>query len=83
MFLEVLNKKRDKKVFAGRTEKRAVCQEKVRDNKLKSSMLCQNVQLRTTGRSKRNFPLPIFQNEPMGRINEYTYNSSTLMVSQD
>jgi hypothetical protein len=26
MFLEVLDKKRDKKVFAGRTEKRAVCQ---------------------------------------------------------
>jgi hypothetical protein len=26
MFLEVLGKKRDKKVFAGRTEKKAVCQ---------------------------------------------------------
>jgi hypothetical protein len=27
--------------------------------------------LRTTGRSKRNIPLPIFKNEPMGRNNEY------------
>ena len=25
-----------------------------------------------TGRSKRNIPLPIFKNEPMGRNNEYT-----------
>jgi len=28
-----------------------------------------------TGSTKRNFPLPIFQNEPMGRINEYTYSA--------
>jgi hypothetical protein len=34
-----------------------------------------------SGRSKRNFPLPIFQNEPMGRINEHTYESSRLMKS--
>jgi len=27
------------------------------------------------GRSKRNIPLPVFQNEPMGRINEFTYKS--------
>jgi hypothetical protein len=26
-----------------------------------------------TGRSKRNKPLPILKNEPMGRNNEYTY----------
>jgi len=29
-----------------------------------------------TGRNKRNFPLPIFQDGPMGRINEFTYNSA-------
>jgi hypothetical protein len=32
----------------------------------------------TSGRSKRNIPLPIFKNEPMGRNNEYTYYSSIL-----
>jgi hypothetical protein len=26
-----------------------------------------------SGRNKRNFPLSIFQKEPMGRINEFTY----------
>jgi hypothetical protein len=26
-----------------------------------------------SGKSKRNIPLPIFKNEPMGRNNEYTY----------
>jgi hypothetical protein len=52
MFLEVLDKKRDKKVFAGRTEKRAVCQEKVRDNKLKLSTLCEDVPLRSSGRKR-------------------------------
>jgi len=26
-----------------------------------------------SGRSKRNIPLPVFQKEPMGRINEFTY----------
>jgi len=31
--------------------------------------------LKSTGRNKRNFPLPIFKNEPMGRINEFTYKS--------
>jgi len=30
----------------------------------------------TSGRSKRNIPLPILKNEPMGRIDEYTYKSS-------
>jgi len=29
-----------------------------------------------SGRSKRNIPLPIFKNEPMGRKNEYTYEST-------
>jgi hypothetical protein len=29
-----------------------------------------------TGRNKRNIPLPIFKNEPMGRNSEYTYESA-------
>ena len=29
--------------------------------------------MRSTGKSKRNIPLPILKNEPMGRNNEYTY----------
>jgi len=29
--------------------------------------------LKSSGRSKRNIPLPIFKNEPMGRNNEFTY----------
>jgi hypothetical protein len=32
--------------------------------------------LKTSERSKRNIPLPIFKNEPVGRNNEYTYNSA-------
>jgi hypothetical protein len=38
-------------------------------------------QLIVGGRNKRNFHLPIFQKEPMGRINEFTYeelNQSTV-----
>jgi len=34
-----------------------------------------NVKTTLQGRSKRNIPLAIFKNEPMGRINEFTYKS--------
>jgi hypothetical protein len=45
---------------------------------MKSSLIRENVSMRTSGRSKRNIPLPIFKNEPMGRNNEYTYESTVL-----
>jgi len=34
----------------------------------------------STGRSKRNIPLPIFKNEPMGRNNEYTNLHSNIAL---
>ena len=43
---------------------------------LKSALLRQIVLSTTSGRNKRNSPLPIFKNEPIGRINEYTYYSA-------
>jgi hypothetical protein len=43
----------------------------IEDYRYKSSTLSQNVRLWTTGRNRRNSPLPIFQNELVGRINEY------------
>jgi hypothetical protein len=46
------------------------------DFHLKYCILEGNLKLTTSERSKRNMPLPIFKNEPMGRNNEYTYNSS-------
>ena len=46
------------------------------DYQLQSSMLSQNGPSWISGRSKRNIPLPIFQKEPMGRINEFTCKSS-------
>jgi hypothetical protein len=42
------------------------------DYRLESSMFYKNVRLQSSGRSKRNIPLPIFKNEPMGKNNEYT-----------
>jgi len=40
---------------------------------LKERIEGQNSKIMISGRSKRNIPLPIFKNEPMGRNNEYTY----------
>jgi hypothetical protein len=33
-----------------------------------------------TERNKRNIPLPIFKNKPMGRNNEYTYTWNAEMI---
>jgi len=48
------------------------------DLHLKCYILEEDDENKITGRNKRNFPLPIFQKEPMGRINEFTYESSSL-----
>jgi hypothetical protein len=42
---------------------------------LKERIEGQNSKITLSGRSKRNIPLPIFKNEPMGKNNEYTYKS--------
>jgi hypothetical protein len=39
-------------------------------------MEARSSKMKSSGRSKRNIPLPIFKNEPMGRINEFTYLSA-------
>jgi hypothetical protein len=36
-------------------------------------MIGQKCKNNISGRSKRNIPLPIFRNEPVGRNNGYTY----------
>jgi hypothetical protein len=36
----------------------------------------QNAEISLSGRSKRNTPLPIFKNDPMGRNSEYTYKGA-------
>jgi hypothetical protein len=43
---------------------------------LKSGIKIWILALRISGRSKRNIPLPVFQNEPKRIIIEYTYLSS-------
>jgi len=48
----------------------------VSDYRVKCGIWEQKLKSMTSGSTKRNFPLPIFQNEPMGRINEYTYLSA-------
>jgi hypothetical protein len=50
---------------------------------MKSSILKDDRGNSLTGRSKRNFPLPIFQKEPMGWINEFTYYYSIQATSED
>jgi len=47
---------------------------RIEDLPLKYRILWEDFKNKITGRSKRNIPLPIFKNEPMGRNNEYTYN---------
>jgi len=44
------------------------------DYHLKERIEGENSKITSTGRSKRNIPLAIFKNEPMGRNNKYTYN---------
>jgi hypothetical protein len=43
---------------------------------LKGCILERKWKNKITGRSKRNIPLPVFQNEPKGKIIEYTYKSA-------
>jgi hypothetical protein len=40
---------------------------------MKCCTLVENAKNNISGRSKRNIPLPVFQNEPKGIIIEYTY----------
>jgi hypothetical protein len=43
------------------------------DYHLKELIEGQNSKITLSGRSKRNIPLPIFKNEPMGRTNDFTW----------
>jgi len=43
------------------------------DFRMKCCTLVENAKNNISGRSKRNIPLPVFQNEPKGIIIEYTY----------
>jgi hypothetical protein len=45
------------------------------DYDLKSTLFKKACQTLITGRSKRDIPLPIFKNEPVGRNNDYTDRS--------
>jgi len=47
------------------------------DYRLKGCMEGGFSKITSSGRSKRNIPLPAFQNELVRRINEYTYKPST------
>ena len=40
-----------------------------------------NLKLATSGRSKRNIPLPIFKNEPISSGDEYIYLSANKLTS--
>jgi hypothetical protein len=41
--------------------------------RLKCGMERQGKKNNSTGRNKRNIPLPVFQNEPKGKIIDFTY----------
>jgi len=47
---------------------------RIKDYHLKGCMEEQKCKSNISGRSKRNIPLPILKNEPMGRKNEYTWS---------
>jgi len=50
----------------------------IEDLPLEYRMLWEDFKNKITGKSKRNIPLPGFQNEPKGIIIEYTCKSSVL-----